>query len=135
MDVIIKEQCFVSINYQNVAVFNVSDPDTLNDFINLNFAKIPPQLVQGDPRCVVLESKVGYKLNFCVNNRPEAIQIIKAIKFLDNCKNRGKNKKKTNRCLELLYKLSKKPKFAEKNKKIFKKLKKLKKSRKSLFKK
>ncbi len=131
MDVIVKEKCFVSINYRNIAVFNVSDPDTLSDFISLNFAKLPPLLVQGDPRCILLESKDGNKINFCLNNKPEAFQIIKAIKFFDNCKNSGKNKKKTNRCLELLRRLSKKPKFGEKNKKIFKKLKKMKKTKRS----
>lgn len=135
MDVIIKEQCFVSINFQNVAVFNVSDPDTLNEIVSFNFAKMPPRLVQGDPRCVFLESKDGNKINFCLNSRSEALQIIKAIKFFDNCKYSGKSKKKSNRCLALLYKLSKKPKFSEKNKKILKKLRKMKNSRKSIFKK
>ena len=132
MDVIVKEKCFVSINYNNIVVFNISDPDTLHNYIGLNFAKMPPKLVQGDPRCVQLDSKQGNKLNFCLNKKSEAFQIIKSIKFFNNCKKSGKNKNKGKKCLELILKINKKQSLSEKNKKI---LKKLRKSHKSIFKK
>ena len=79
-DIIDRKECFLNLNFVNIALFNYSHPDFLFEFLSMDRAKLPANLVRGDPRCVSVDTiDMTEPLNICLNSKAEAKQIIESI--------------------------------------------------------
>ena len=119
-DVTKKEECFLNININNIVLFKESEPSKLTNFLSLKFSIAPPKTVIGDPNCIFLEDNDKNKINFCLNNKSEALQIIKSIMNLKKCKNGEKDLHEEDEeiCFDLLLKSQNKDKITKKQKKV-----------------